>query len=110
MGVIQVVLSPACLSATPDTALAQYLVCNPSGRVSIALQDLAKKRVSLETIDQKADERWSVVETVAQRTFEEVGIDFQRAVGAARLTTLWNVPCKGMVPTERRPTRVKVES
>ena len=48
----------------------------------------------------KADERWSVVETVAQRTFKEVGINFQRAVGAARLRTLWNVPCMGMVPTE----------
>ena len=74
MGVIQVVLSPACLSATPDTALAQYLVCSPSGRVSTAFK-VWQKRISLKTMDQKADERWSVM---PQRTFEEVGINFQR--------------------------------
>ena len=44
-------------------------------------------------MDQETNNRWSVVDTEAQLTLEVVAISFQRAVGAARLRTLWMVPC-----------------
>lgn len=49
-------------------------------------------------MDQEAHERWSVVDAVAQLTVQDVVISFQRAVGAARLRTLWMVPCMSMDP------------
>ena len=55
-------------------------------------------------MDQETNKRWSVVDTVAQLTLEVVVISFQRAVGAARLRTLWMVPCISMDPPGPTPT------
>lgn len=65
--------------------------------------------VYLKTMVQKANDRWSVVDTVAQLTLEDVVISFQRAVGAARLRKLWNVPCRSMDSPGKTPTGVLIE-
>ncbi len=60
-GVIQIVLSQACSSATLSSVQSFW-------DVSDCLPEIWQKRVSFKTMDEKARERWSVVETVAQLT------------------------------------------
>ena len=64
----------------------------------------------MKTMDQEAIDRWSGVDRVAQLMFGDVAISFQRAVGAARLRTLWNVPGMSMDSPGKTPTGFLIES